>query len=188
MTLLPAALAASLAWATPAQAQSANAAPDNGAIDLHQLFATTCGWCHSDGSRVAGKGPQLMDTRRDDDFIRDRIKHGKLGAMPAFGSIFSDAQIDQIIKYIRELKPGCGGETWCRDLRSAPDRDFRNYSVVGALKGDQDQVADRRTAPPLERARVAGPAGKSSQPEPAWRSTFDNEQWASDQRKEVRHD
>jgi len=25
--------------------------------------------------------------------------------MPAFGSMFSDAQIDQIIKYIRELKP-----------------------------------------------------------------------------------
>jgi mono/diheme cytochrome c family protein len=27
------------------------------------------------------------------------------GAMPAFGSMFSDAQIDEIIKYIRNLKP-----------------------------------------------------------------------------------
>jgi len=25
--------------------------------------------------------------------------------MPAFGSAFSDAQIDQIVNYIRELKP-----------------------------------------------------------------------------------
>jgi len=104
-TLLPAILAASLVWAAPAQAQSANAAPDNAPIDVHQLFATTCGWCHSDGGRVAGKGPQLMDTKRDDDFIRDRIKNGKSGSMPAFSSTFSDAQIDQIIKYIRELKP-----------------------------------------------------------------------------------
>jgi mono/diheme cytochrome c family protein len=46
-----------------------------------------------------------MDTGRDDDFIRNRIKNGKQGAMPAFGETFSDAQIDDIIKYIRALKP-----------------------------------------------------------------------------------
>jgi mono/diheme cytochrome c family protein len=46
-----------------------------------------------------------MDTKRDDNFIRDRIKNGKPGAMPAFSTMFSDAQIDDIIKYIRELKP-----------------------------------------------------------------------------------
>jgi len=105
MALLSALLAASWAYATSAQAQSATAAPDNAPIDVGQLFATTCGWCHSDGGRVAGKGPQLMDTKRDDDFLHDRIENGKLGAMPAFGSTFSDSQIDQIIKYIRELKP-----------------------------------------------------------------------------------
>jgi mono/diheme cytochrome c family protein len=101
-------LVASLAYAAPAQAQSATAAPDNASIDVNQLFATTCGWCHSDGGRTAGKGPQLMDTKRGDDFLRNRIKNGKSGAMPAFASMFSDAQIDQIIKYIRELKPSEG--------------------------------------------------------------------------------
>ena len=107
MTLLPAVVvAAALACAMPAQAQSAAPAPDNGAFDVEQLFASTCGFCHSDGGRAAGKGPQLMDTKRSDDFIRDRIKNGKPGAMPAFGSSFSDAQIDQIIKYIRDLKQG----------------------------------------------------------------------------------
>ncbi len=40
-----------------------------------------------------------------DDFIRNRIKTGKQGAMPAFGQAFNDAQIDEIIKYIRALKP-----------------------------------------------------------------------------------
>jgi mono/diheme cytochrome c family protein len=91
----------------PVQAQQPAAAPasDNGQLDVRQLFATTCGWCHSDGGRAAGKGPQLMDTKRDDDFIRFRIKNGKEGAMPAFGAMFNDAQIDQIIKYIRALKP-----------------------------------------------------------------------------------
>ena len=102
MTLLPAVL---FICATPAHAQSATAAPDNAPIDVNQLFGTTCGWCHSDAGRTAGKGPQLMDTKRDDDFLRNRIKNGKSGAMPAFDSTFSDAQIDQIIKYIRELKP-----------------------------------------------------------------------------------
>ena len=105
MTLLLALLVASLACAAPAQAQSANAAPDDASFDVKQLFATTCGWCHSDGGRAAGKGPQLMDTKRDDDFLRDRIKNGKSGSMPAFASTFNDAQIDQIIKYIHELKP-----------------------------------------------------------------------------------
>lgn len=105
--VLPVALAASLAWATPAGAQSATpvAAPANEPFNVEQLFATTCGWCHSDGGRAAGKGPQLMDTKRDDDFIRNRIKNGKSGSMPAFATTFSDAQIDQIIKYIRDLKP-----------------------------------------------------------------------------------
>ena len=101
-------LAASLAWTMPAQSQSGSPEPDSGKVDVHQLFATTCGWCHSDGGRAAGKGPQLMDTKRDDDFLRNRIKNGKAGAMPAFGTTFSDTQIDQIIKYIHELKPSQG--------------------------------------------------------------------------------
>ncbi|MBV9221912.1 MAG: cytochrome c [Methylobacteriaceae bacterium] len=77
-------------------------------LDVQQLFATTCGWCHTDAGRVAGKGPQLMNTTRSDDYIRNRIKNGKEGAMPAFGTMFSDADIDAIIKYIRSLKPDQG--------------------------------------------------------------------------------
>jgi len=46
-----------------------------------------------------------MDTKRDDEFLRNRIKNGKVGSMPGFGSAFSDVQINQIIKYIHELKP-----------------------------------------------------------------------------------
>ncbi len=107
--LPPAVLAAALTCATPAWAQQpAPSAPDNAPFDAEQLFASTCGWCHSDGGRAAGKGPQLMGTSKSDDFIRERIKNGKPGAMPAFDGALSDAQIDAIIKYIRSLKPQQG--------------------------------------------------------------------------------
>jgi mono/diheme cytochrome c family protein len=88
------------------QSATANAKPSS--LDVRQLFASTCGWCHSDAGRSAGKGPQLMNTQRSDDYIRSRIKMGKEGAMPAFGNTFSDADIDAIIKYIRSLKPEQG--------------------------------------------------------------------------------
>ena len=106
--LLPAALAASLICLVPATAQNTATAPSDAKFDPAQLFATTCGWCHSDGGRVAGKGPQLMDSPRDDDYLRNRIKNGKTGAMPAFGASFTDVQVDEIIKYIRALKPHQG--------------------------------------------------------------------------------
>lgn len=103
--LLSAVLGASSLCAAQVQAQSATPAPENGTFDVDQLFAGTCGFCHSDGGRAAGKGPQLMNSPRDDDFLHNRIKNGKSGAMPAFGGAFTDAQIDLMVKYIRALKP-----------------------------------------------------------------------------------
>ncbi|MBV8447728.1 MAG: cytochrome c [Hyphomicrobiales bacterium] len=83
-------------------------APEGAELDVKALFTTTCGWCHSDGGRAAGKGPQLMNSARTDDFMKNRIKNGKEGAMPAFGGTFDDSQIDTIVKYIRSLKPDQG--------------------------------------------------------------------------------
>ena len=74
-------------------------------IDVKTLFATTCSFCHAEGGRAAGRGPQLMGTTRSDEFIRERIKNGKDAVMPAFGQMLSDADIDAIIDYIRNLKP-----------------------------------------------------------------------------------
>jgi mono/diheme cytochrome c family protein len=97
-----------LTVAAPGLAAAQQTANTSSSLDVPQLFAGTCGWCHSDGGRAPGKGPQLMDTARTDDFIRFRIQHGKEGAMPAFGASFSNADIDAIIKYIRSLKPEQG--------------------------------------------------------------------------------
>lgn len=101
------ALAAGAPLAAIAQ-QTATADAKPSSLNVPQLFAGTCGWCHSDAGRAPGKGPQLMNTTRSDDYIRTRIKIGKEGAMPAFGASFNDADIDAIIKYIRSLKPEHG--------------------------------------------------------------------------------
>lgn len=77
-------------------------------LDGETLFATTCGWCHADGGREAGKGPKLAASQRSDEFIVQRIKHGKEGAMPAFQSTYNDEQIAEIVKYIRSLKDDAG--------------------------------------------------------------------------------
>jgi len=90
--------------ATSVVAQSTSRPSPHSELDVRELFASNCGFCHSDGGRSAGRGPQLMNTQRTDEFIRDRIKNGKEGAMPAFGQMFSDSDIDAIIRYIRELK------------------------------------------------------------------------------------
>jgi len=105
----PAVLALALSLPVLGHAQPAAPAQpseqDLANFDVKELFAGTCGFCHSDGGRVAGKGPQLMGDQHDDDFLRNRIKNGKPGAMPAFGATFNDQQIDAIIIYIRDLKP-----------------------------------------------------------------------------------
>lgn len=85
-------------------ASPAFAAKEMNDAQAKELFATTCGWCHSDGGRQAGKGPKLADTKRSDAFITNRIKHGKEGAMPAFEGTLNDKQIKGIIHYIHGLK------------------------------------------------------------------------------------
>ena len=72
-------------------------------IDGQQMFATTCGFCHQDGGRHAGRGPKLSKSERSDEYIVERIKKGKVGAMPGFGEVFSDGQIIAILAYIRGL-------------------------------------------------------------------------------------
>jgi mono/diheme cytochrome c family protein len=85
-------------------------APDQGQaaspndIEGGQMFATSCGFCHQNGGRTAGKGPKLAGTTRSDEFIAERIRKGKPGAMPAFGGAFSESQIMAIVAYIRNLE------------------------------------------------------------------------------------
>jgi mono/diheme cytochrome c family protein len=90
--------------------EGANAAPGAGgsddSFDVKGAFRNVCSFCHQDYGRRAGRGPQLMNSKRTDEFLFGRIKNGVHGRMPAFGGTFSDAQIKQIVEFIRELKPG----------------------------------------------------------------------------------
>jgi mono/diheme cytochrome c family protein len=79
----------------------AEASPDD--IEGGKMFATTCGFCHQDGGRHAGRGPKLSKSERSDEYIVERIKKGKVGAMPSYGSVFSEGQIMAILAYIRGL-------------------------------------------------------------------------------------
>jgi len=47
--------------------------------------------------------PKLSKSERSDEFIIERIRKGKTGAMPGFGEVFSDGQIIAILAYIRGL-------------------------------------------------------------------------------------
>lgn len=69
-----------------------------------QIFATTCGWCHENGGRQAGKGPKLAGTTRSDSFIRNRIRNGSENGMPAFAGTLTSDQITGLLHYIRSLK------------------------------------------------------------------------------------
>ncbi len=76
------------------------------AFDVKSTFSNICSFCHGDYGRHDGKGPQLMNSERSDEFLFNRIKKGMPGRMAAFGSAFTDEQIWKIVKFIRNLKPG----------------------------------------------------------------------------------
>jgi mono/diheme cytochrome c family protein len=85
---------------SPAPAAAPGADPAAG----EQIFANLCGFCHQDGGRVAGRGPKLAGTDRPDDYLVNRIRTGKEGAMPAYGRAFTEAQVRSLVAYIRSLK------------------------------------------------------------------------------------
>jgi len=95
-------LALSLSWPAFADEPKPAAKP----FDVKSTFRNICGFCHEDYGRKAGKGPQLMNSERSDDFMFNRIRNGMPGRMAAFGSAFGDDNIRQIVKFIRSLKPG----------------------------------------------------------------------------------
>lgn len=101
--LIGAALALSVPCTVLADEQKPPAKP----FDVkNTVFSTVCGYCHEDYGRKAGKAAQLMNSERTDEYLFNIIKNGKPGKMAAFGISYNDDQIHQIVKFIRNLKPG----------------------------------------------------------------------------------
>jgi len=90
--------------AQQSQAPNQDQAASPSDVDGETMFATSCGFCHQSGGRAPGKGPKLAGTTHSDDFIAERIRKGKPGAMPAFGRAFSESQVMAIVAYIRTLE------------------------------------------------------------------------------------
>jgi len=101
---LASALAVCLGSAFSARAE--DAAPAEKHFDVKNNFRNICGFCHADYGRKAGKGPQLMNSERSDEFMFNRIKKGMPSRMAAFGSVYTDDQIRDIVRFIRNLKEG----------------------------------------------------------------------------------
>lgn len=71
-----------------------------------ELYNMACSYCH--GIDLEGNvGPPLgagSDAAfEDDDFLDDRIRNG-IAEMPAFGRVFTDDQIEDIIGHLREVQ------------------------------------------------------------------------------------
>lgn len=98
-------IAAMLALALPCAALADEQKPPAKPLDAKKAFSTICGYCHGDYGRKASKAPQLMNSERTDEYLFNIIKNGKPGGMAAFSSAFTDDQIHQIVKFIRNLKP-----------------------------------------------------------------------------------
>jgi mono/diheme cytochrome c family protein len=96
--------AATSGAATTAASGGSGTATGGNAASGQKLFTTNCQACHPSGGRVAGVGPKLLGTTRDDNYIHDNIRNGR-NAMPAFpADQISDQQINDLIAYIRSLK------------------------------------------------------------------------------------
>lgn len=90
---------------SPAADEKAAAPATPPEFSAKNTFRNICSFCHEDYGRKAGKGPQLMNSERSDQYLFDRIKNGKPGRMAAFGGAFTDDQIREIVRFIRSLRP-----------------------------------------------------------------------------------
>lgn len=68
-----------------------------------RLFLKNCAHCHAEDA-TGDEGPDLHGLEKSDDWIARRIRNGVEGKMTAFGQKFSQADIDDLIAYLRTLK------------------------------------------------------------------------------------
>src|SRR5437867_6614329 len=113
LTMLPAVmLMLTIVAMSHADATSSNSAHESPA-SAAELDARNCVKCHGKDGRAKGiKGkssgarnladPEWQD-RVSDERIYNVISNGK-GRMPAFGKKLTDAEIDSLVQYVRDLK------------------------------------------------------------------------------------
>jgi len=68
-----------------------------------RLFLNSCAHCHGADAR-GDEGPDLHDLEMSDRHIINVIKKGIKGEMPSFAKKHSDAEIAELLAYVRSLK------------------------------------------------------------------------------------
>jgi mono/diheme cytochrome c family protein len=69
----------------------------------HDLFVRNCSPCHGANAQ-GGEGPNLHGLKLTDQMIISTIKNGIKSEMPAFATRFKDAELKDIVAYLRSLK------------------------------------------------------------------------------------
>jgi mono/diheme cytochrome c family protein len=69
----------------------------------HALFAKNCSPCHGPNAQ-GGEGPNLHGLKLTDQIITRTIKDGIKSEMPSFGTRFKDAELRDLVAYLRSLK------------------------------------------------------------------------------------
>jgi mono/diheme cytochrome c family protein len=99
----------------PLGCQRSESGPEQAAERVEQTYRTVCGRCHgADGKGgVAPEGvnaprnfcdPTFQASRTDEE-LKQAIRVGK-GAMPGFGNLFSDVDLQGLVRKIRSFDPG----------------------------------------------------------------------------------
>lgn len=95
-----------------------------------RLFSTYCTTCHGSDARGARGFPNLRDKDwlfgGDPDTIKTSILHGRQGAMPAWGAMIKDEDIQNVAEYVRTL----GGLSTDPAVTAAGQATYTQFCVV----------------------------------------------------------
>jgi mono/diheme cytochrome c family protein len=69
----------------------------------YKLFMLNCAHCHGDDAR-GDEGPDLHRVTKSDARITSIIKNGIKGEMPKFGAKLTDADVRNLIAFVRSIK------------------------------------------------------------------------------------
>src|SRR6187402_639891 len=103
-----------LLWLVPLSCRGAPPAGDEASAQAETTFNSVCARCHgADGKGGIGAGTANaprnftdgeFQRSRTDAQLKDAIRKGK-GAMPAFGNLYPDADLNALVAKIRTFQP-----------------------------------------------------------------------------------
>lgn len=88
---------------TPAVTSVSSRNEPAAALRGHDLFLMNCAHCHGDDARGTEEGPDLTKFNKSEARIASVVKNGIKGEMPRFGQKLTNADVQELIRFIRSL-------------------------------------------------------------------------------------